>query len=265
MATFNIGDFQMNYEKAPFELSNDCFFIHGNLANLGWWKPTFDVLSSDNTKSGGKVFATDWRGCGKSSATQSHDELKMPRLAQDHLELMNELGLEKVDIVGHSTGGLIALHMMDIAPERVGQVLFLDSVGADGVQLEPEMLAAFDQMRTDRPTVEAVMATTIKDVDTKSDFFQNTVVDGAFNVAAPNWTGIPKALTEVKLSGKLGNFQHSCLVLHGSEDTVLDINESRKLAEGLPNGRFIELENHGHSMNVEDPKKMAGYILEFLG
>ncbi|MCB0377446.1 MAG: alpha/beta hydrolase [Bdellovibrionales bacterium] len=264
MANLSIDTHNMYYEASDIRLPNNTLFIHGNLAHLDWWKPTFNSIRRQDNKWAGKVYAADWRGCGKSSDTQDKEELLIENLATDQLKLLDHLGLEKVDLVGHSTGGLIALQMMVMQPQRFGKVIFLDSVGAKGVALEPEMLSAFDQMREDRKVVEAVMATTIHKVNTSGDFFQKVVVDGAFGVAAPNWAGIPEALTKIDLSNELSKLSHPSLVIHGKEDTVLNIDDSKFLAENLPNATFLALDDVGHSLNVEDPDRMANFIVEFF-
>lgn len=264
MSFFKIDNFNMFYEIAPQKLNHDTLLIHGNLANSGWWKPALECLSSKDEGLTGSIYMADWRGCGQSSATENQDELLIPNMANDYIKLIEELGLKQVDLVGHSTGGLIALQMMILRPELFRKAILLDTVGPEGVKLEPEMLGAFEVMRTQRDICETVMATTINNVDTKSDFFQKVIVDGAFKVAAPNWAGIPTAITKIHLQKDLNKITQPVTVLHGELDPVLPIDVSRKLAQDLPNGTFVELKGHGHSMNVEDPNKMAECLIKYL-
>ncbi len=53
--------------------------------------------------------------------------------------MMDEMGLPQVDIVGHSFGGLIALHLCRTAPQRVRKLALLDpSVGLDPGKLREQ-------------------------------------------------------------------------------------------------------------------------------
>ncbi|MBO9477997.1 alpha/beta hydrolase [Shimia sp. R11_0] len=72
-----------------------------------------------------RVIRMDYRGRGQSDWAD-HSTYTLPREAQDALELMDHLGLAKTAILGTSRGGLIALTLADIAPERLTGVCFND-------------------------------------------------------------------------------------------------------------------------------------------
>ncbi|CUH54082.1 alpha/beta fold hydrolase [Shimia marina] len=72
-----------------------------------------------------RVIRMDYRGRGQSDWAD-HSTYTLPREAQDALELMDHLGLAKTAILGTSRGGLIALTLAEIAPERLTGVCFND-------------------------------------------------------------------------------------------------------------------------------------------
>jgi len=65
----------------------------------------------------------DLRGHGVSPATA-------PWRTEDHVEdllgVLDAYGVERVDVMGHSFGGHLALHLLGAAPDRVGRVVLLD-------------------------------------------------------------------------------------------------------------------------------------------
>ncbi|MFI9235434.1 alpha/beta fold hydrolase [Streptomyces sp. NPDC053079] len=76
---------------------------------------------------GSYVIAPDLRGHGRSDWSPPWS---VERHVADVLAVMDDLGLPQVDVVGHSFGGLVALHLCRTAPERVGRLALLDpSVG----------------------------------------------------------------------------------------------------------------------------------------
>ncbi|MBO9475350.1 alpha/beta hydrolase [Shimia sp. R10_1] len=73
-----------------------------------------------------RVIRMDYRGRGQSDWAEDFSTYSLPREAQDALELLDHLGLEKTAILGTSRGGLIALTLMDMAPHRITGVCFND-------------------------------------------------------------------------------------------------------------------------------------------
>lgn len=260
MSLISVRDTQLNCETIPSMWHKDVVFVHGNLAANPWWYPTLEHWQENGEKS---LHLYEWRGCGRSCPPNDEAQLDIKELAKDLVEVIKVKGTGRVQAVGHSTGGLILLAAMIQEPEVFERVVFLDSVGAKGIRLSQQMLDAFEQMKVSRDVCEQAMAATIKDVDTQSSTFQE-IVDLAFNVAPLNWTGVPKALANIDLSDSLAQLSQKCLVLHGSEDPILPIEDSINLAELLPNGRFEPLVGAGHSFNMEQPKTFCSKLKEFL-
>lgn len=264
MALHRLGTHEMNADVHAGVLPMDTLFIHGNLASNTWWEPSLEIWKRE-AKPGleGRMIMAEWRGCGKSAAPRSENELHPATLADDYIALMRELNVKKACLVGHSTGGLIALYCLLKAPELFDRVVLLDSVAATGVQFEQAALDAFSQMSRDRAFTEVIMGATIHGNDAKSPFFQR-LVDGTMGVAKEIWHGIPKALFGIDIRNELGKIEHPVLVLHGKHDVVLPAAGSLALAEGLANGRYQELEHQGHSANVENPGLFVKLVNDFL-
>ncbi|CAN5542957.1 pyrimidine utilization protein D [soil metagenome] len=86
--------------------------ISGMGGMAGYWKPQVPVFSQHY-----KVITYDQRGTGKT--TPSRVTYTVELLAQDVIDLLDFLGLDKVRICGHSTGGMIAQVLASVAPERI--------------------------------------------------------------------------------------------------------------------------------------------------
>jgi branched-chain amino acid transport system permease protein len=287
MSLIEVRDTKINVDIHPQKAPEDTIFIHGNLGANIWWKPS---LENWNHKGPGRWIFFEWRGCGSSEAPKSLKQLEMKELAKDVIGAAEVLSSEeygahalnadslqqetqktgestskirKYNLVGHSTGGLIALLAVIQAPERFNKVVLLDSVGATGAELKPEILGAFDLMKVNKEVLSQVMASTIKNVDTQSAVFKE-IVDKAFAMADINWKGVLENLSGLDIRDHLSRVYQPILVLHGDEDPILPIEDSKHLAEDLPSAEFKSLPGHGHSLNVEDPKKFNDIIFKFL-
>ena len=258
-------DFYMHHEVHDYLFPEPVLFIHGNLASMRWWEPVLQVFRNSlplkNATNPG--ITLDWRGCGKTAAPQTLEDLKPAKLASDCIALVEKIGLSKINIVGHSAGGLIALMALQQKPTLFNKALLIDPVSPDGLVVTEEKYQAFNHMRTNRSFCELVLATTVRGVNTKDPFFQ-LLVDDAFSAAELNWEGVPRVLTDIHFIRRLAEIPHEVLVLHGEFDVTLDIAEAKKIAEGLPRGRFEMLASHGHSLNVEAPQKLYGFMQDWF-
>ncbi len=75
---------------------------------------------------GCRVIRPDYRGRGQSDWSEDYSTYNIPREAQDILELMDHLGLDKAAFLGTSRGGLISLTLTALARDRMLGVCFVD-------------------------------------------------------------------------------------------------------------------------------------------
>lgn len=262
MAIFHHQKKTISYDLRLNLLEEDTLFLHGNLASNLWWQPSIDLLTEkySSHEKYGKACFMEWLGCGKSKGgLESKEDLSMPSLAADAIALVKGLGLSEVQLVGHSTGGLIALFAMLAEPNLFTKALLLDPVSAEGIQFGPEMYEAFTQMQNSRDVCEAVMLGTVHGAKAEDPFIQK-LVDDAFHVHPLVWHGIPDNLKTVNILSDLKKIRSEVLVLHGEYDTLLPKEGSKKMAQALPNGRFEEIKGQGHCTNVENPEKFLAYL-----
>lgn len=264
MPFFERSKIRMHYEVFDNLVERDTIALHGNLASNAWWQPTVEALSREKSSAKkGRLILAEWRGCGKSTGLGDESELNLREMADDYNGLLRSLAIKDACVVGHSTGCLIALYAMRQAPELFSRALLLDPVGATGVQFGPEMYAAFTQMSQDRGFCATVMGGTIHDAQIDPGLMER-IVDDAFGVHPLVWHGVAKMLHTADFRSEVPMIQQPVLVLHGEHDALLPKENSKALAEMLPNGKFLELAGRGHSTNVENPDLFVKHLKQFL-
>ena len=97
--------------------------LHGWPQHWYEWRALMPALAEDH-----RVIALDQRGFGWSEATANPDGYEKEELAADVLALLDELGLERVKLVGHDWGGYIGFLLCLRAPERFERYLALNIV-----------------------------------------------------------------------------------------------------------------------------------------
>ena len=122
---FTFGSNTINYvdvgEGAPI------IFIHGWSSHKGYWKAQIEAFSGIN-----RVIAYDWRGMGASKGGEERYEfselIEDLRLFIDSLNLM-----QKPILVGHSLGGLQAMHFASKYPDVPAAIISVDAPGRDSL------------------------------------------------------------------------------------------------------------------------------------
>ena len=99
----------------------DIVLIHGVTGDLSIW---FLCKAMTDLSTTHRVTAYDLRGHGYSDAPPTG--YTSADHAADLFALMDELGIERAALVGHSFGGVIAAHAAALAPERVEAIVFSD-------------------------------------------------------------------------------------------------------------------------------------------
>ncbi|WP_089312837.1 alpha/beta fold hydrolase [Actinomadura mexicana] len=103
--------------------------LHGVTGHGARWRRT-----AERYLAGHSVLAPDLRGHGRST---HEPPWTVERHVADVLAMMDAEGVERADLVGHSYGGMIALHLARTAPRRVRRLLLLDPA----IGLEPATAA----------------------------------------------------------------------------------------------------------------------------
>ncbi|WP_409480092.1 alpha/beta fold hydrolase [Pseudobdellovibrio sp. HCB154] len=267
MALFTTSqNYKISYDVFPNLVPQTTFFIHGNLASNRWWIPTVETLKTRNAPSNhGQVICAEFRGCGQSEAPRAAADVTMDAFATDFIDLIRSLKLSgPINIVGHSTGGLIAALMLAKAPELFNKAFLLDPVGAQGVKFNSEMIQAFEAMKVDKNLTAVVIGSTIYNNNAESPFFKDIIVADAFSGVKAVGHLVLEALDGLDVRETLKPVQHPVKVVHGEFDNLLSKDESEKLAKLLPQGQFETLSGCGHCGNVENPSLFVKTFSDFL-
>ncbi|WP_293267658.1 alpha/beta fold hydrolase [Neptunomonas sp.] len=92
--------------------------LHGLFGTLENWGSQIKALSEHF-----QVIAVDVRNHGRSPHSDTMDYTAM---VEDVIQLLNELGLDSVDLMGHSMGGKIAMQLALSYPERIQKLIVVD-------------------------------------------------------------------------------------------------------------------------------------------
>ncbi|HYC07404.1 MAG TPA: alpha/beta fold hydrolase [Candidatus Binatia bacterium] len=128
--------------------------IHGVMGHGARFGPLAATAFPDR-----RVLAPDLRGHGGSTWDPPWDAATH---VADLVAVLDEAGVERADVVGHSFGGLLATHLAVTAPDRVRRVVLLDpAIGVDAARIRDE--AELIRLDDGWPTFDAALAARLAD------------------------------------------------------------------------------------------------------
>jgi 3-oxoadipate enol-lactonase len=242
-------------EGAPLVL------VHG-LGYARWgWEPVADLLAERY-----EIVLLDNRGIGESDAPPG--PYAVAELADDVARVLEEAEVERAHMVGTSLGGMVAQELALSRPERVDRlVLVCTTPGGANAAPMPEVTTA---LIAEAPTLDPLVAL--------RRFVQNALAPGARNglverilehrvrtAQAPEaWLAQAAAGQAFDAWDRLPALAAPTLVLHGTEDVVVDPENSRLLAERIPEARLEWYEGCGHLLFWEQPERFVTTVGAFL-
>jgi pimeloyl-ACP methyl ester carboxylesterase len=116
-----IRDIEMEIEEAGAG-ERAFVLVHGFTGSRDDFREQIEPLSAL-----GRTIAVDQRGHGGSTNSGKHELYTVPNLVADLNAAFGELGLARADLLGHSLGGVVALHFTLAHPERVASLVLMDT------------------------------------------------------------------------------------------------------------------------------------------
>lgn len=252
-------------ERYPNQANADTLFIHGNLASHRWWHPTLEEWKKSSAARGKhSLVMADWRGCGRNPDWSGDQSFTLQDLAQDFINLLDRERMATVNLVGHSLGGLIALQMMIMKPERFGKALLLDPVGAQGVVFDDSMYEAFRQMSLSPELTRTVILSTVLNADRLDTKLADNIAEDGYKAVRGIGTSVLEILKSIDLRERAQQVRVPTLILHGKEDAIIPLKDSEALSQLMPNAQLEVLAGVGHCWNVEDPKAFTARVKEWF-
>ena len=180
-------------------------------------------------------------------------------MAADTLAAFEELGLDRVHLMGVSMGGMVAQMLTLTAPQRVSS-LVLCSTAMNTAHSDPAVFANWKALAEARNT-PALMAAFGENVYTPSFYarYKDIIIasgDGATEQDYRNFLVSLEAIRGFDVHDRIRNIACPVFVLGAGDDRVLGAQAASDLAEAL-NCPYYIYEGYGHGVYDEAPDYLA--------
>jgi proline iminopeptidase len=259
-------------------------FLHGG---PGQGSQTFAKFAGPALERDLRMVYLDQRGSGRSERPAAASAYSITQMTDDVEALRVQLGAQRIALVGHSFGTILALEYAARYPEHVSRMVLAGAAPdmpalADGIC---ERLATVDPAAYAR-AVSARSGDAVAKCDfmaayqgeAKNAFFHRNMypdlkigalvdasdqADGLGNSGESADSLLAQGLTAYRFD-RPHDVKAPVLVIAGGADFQTVEAPQRALANALPHGRMLTYEGDGHFMFVEEPERFARDVVSFL-
>lgn len=250
-------------------------FIHGMLGSQHHWSHLVDRIDDNQ-----RVVIPDLFGHGDSAKPMG--DYSLSSHAATLRDLLDQLEIETVTLVGHSLGGGIAMQFFYLFPERVERLVLVASGGL-GREVTPLLRSAT------LPGADLVLGVVASGwmtsrlqgvgkaaskVGWKPGADVNAMWRGFTSLADRDsrraFLATTKAVVDlggqtVSAHGRLADVEApATLVVWGTKDRVIPVWHALKAQESVPDVRVELFEGAGHFPHLDDPDRFADLLREFI-
>ncbi len=217
------------------------------------------------------VYTLDMPGHGYTIPLAAGPSYDLDTMSGALEEFMDALGIDRADIVGHSSGGGWAIHFTHNHPERVRGLVLIDSNGLDHpvslifklftYPVIGELFSKFFTTEDVRRGLldaffnkELVTREMVCEIKTPLTFIENRRAQ-YLGIRNQDWKITQRELPRIAAP---------TLVIWGENDRYLSHSMAERFRDIMPDAFAEVLENCGHSAHEERPEKVNAMITAFL-
>ncbi len=216
--------------------------LHGLSGSQRWWRYTVPVLARRYT-----VHVLDLVGHGRSRGAKRQPTI--PEMATLVRRWMEQNGIRRPHLLGHSMGGQIAMHVAAGEP-IIRSLVLVDAAGLPRAWTVREMTR--------------FVAGVLPPRTWGAPHFIPTIALDALRAG-------PRALMRAGLhlltddvTPLLAAITVPTLVVWGALDPLVPVEHGRRIADAVPDARFVVIEDAAHNVMCDRPAEFNRIVLDFL-
>lgn len=255
MSAVIIDNQVVHYEV--FGRGRPVLFLHGWLGSWRYWYPTIEVVSEHF-----RTYSFDFWGFGDSRRKQTQESIQA--YSDQVIRFLDALGIDRVMVVGHSMGGMVALKTALSYPERISRVA---TVGApiDGDSLSwllkltdrPFFADAFARLPWLRRYLFGFF------LGETSDPAVSEMIDDSVKSSANTLRYAVSSMWRTDLRPELPRLRVPTLIVHGGRDDIVNPNQA-DLFENVPMAQVVMMPRIRHFPFLDEAEIFNDVLVRFL-
>ncbi len=231
---------------------------HGFLGGSGYFAPQMAHLGRTHD-----VIAADLPGFAGSAGEPTPDSIE--GLSGALVGFLDELGIERFALLGHSMGGMVALQTALDRPDRVERLILYGTSASGSL---PGRFETFERSieRIGEEGLEATAAriTATWFVEGEAAALYPLCLEAGRGAGREAAIACLAAMPAWDVSNRLDTLAMPTLVVYGDRDRSYDLEDAVGLARGIPGARLSILPDCAHNVHLEKSDLFNQVVADFL-
>ena len=252
-----INDIEMSYYTLGDKSNYPLVFLHGALVFTDYYNDLIENLSKEYY-----IIGVDIRGHGRT--TIGTNSFSFTQISKDIIDLTNRLEIKKFNMVGHSLGGIILLHLSKDYPMKINKGVSIASLyNHNGIDFNNKKFKFFteDGFKEEKGLYSNLILKVIdKSYDRigELDKYQKTkaILSESGSIIFPDLT-----------ASDLNKIETPILVFVAEKDKLIRPSHTIQMSNELKNSKYKIIKNANHDrivMSKKYIKLISTNTLEFL-
>jgi 3-oxoadipate enol-lactonase len=239
--------------------------LHGIGGGHSAFAPQVETFAN----AGYRAVSWDAPGYGSSAPIEPYT---FKGLAMSCIALIEAITLstsQKITLVGHSMGGMIAQEVVARRPDLVGRLVLCATSAVFGKpdgKWQQDFIAArtrpLDEGKSMAQLAEALVPSMVGTGHLPEGVRLATYCMG--QVSSATYRRALEALVTFDRQAALASIQCPTLLIAGEQDKNAPPSVMRRMADAIPSSTFVEMQGIGHLVNLEAPDEFDALVLNFL-
>jgi pimeloyl-ACP methyl ester carboxylesterase len=255
MSIVVIDNQAVHYEV--FGRGRPVLFLHGWLGSWRYWFPTMEVVAEHF-----RTYSFDFWGFGDSRRKLTQESIQ--NYSDQVIRFLDALGIDRVQLVGHSMGGMVALKTAITYPDRIQRVATV------GAPIDGDSLSWLLKL-TDRPLFADLFAGQpwLRRrlfrffLGETSDPAVSEVIDDSVKSSALSMRRAVSSMWRTDLRPELSRLRVPALIVHGGRDDIVNPNQA-DLFDNVPSAEVVLMPRSRHFPFLDEATLYNDVLLRFL-
>jgi pimeloyl-ACP methyl ester carboxylesterase len=255
MSAVIIDNQVVHYEV--FGRGRPVLFLHGWLGSWRYWFPTMEVVAEQF-----RTYSFDFWGFGGSQRKQTRESIQA--YSDQVIRFMDALGVERVTLVGHSMGGMVALKTALSYPDRIQRVATVGApINGDSLSWllkltdQPVFADAFARLPWLRRSLFRFF------LGETSDPHVHEVIDDSVKSSANTLRYAVSSMWRTDLRPELQRLRVPALIVHGGRDDIVHPNQADLFNE-VAMAEVVMMPRSRHFPFLDEAELFNDMLLRFL-
>lgn len=254
----------MKLHYSEYGSGEPLIILHGFLGASGNWHTLSRKVFAEHFH----VYTVDQRNHGRSP---HDDRFDYETMAEDLVVFMDEHGIDKAHVVGHSMGGKTAMYFASMYPERTDRLVVVDMTPRRYDAQHNDILEALKRVdfdvHTTRDDIDGVLAETIEEVGTRMFLMKNLAIDRetkrfSWQMNLPVLDAQYDQLNEPL--PKDARFEGPTLFIRGVRSNYIRDEDRDLIEHHFPNARVLTIKDAGHWVHADQPAIFGESVVTYL-